>query len=624
MRWCVITGEATILDMADSLTTPSSRRLPLLLMALALALLCLWGGSRGQLIPGLPFKDADDVLRMLQVLALHDGGGWYDLTQHRIDPPAGLAMHWSRLPDLPLLGVLTLAEPWLGRDEAIRLAATLVPALLGVGYFFAFVWAARPLTGLAGGPQAGLIALAAFMPLLSFSAGRIDHHGWQLLLALLQAGAVLRVAAGERRLGPLILAGLAAALGLWVGAEAIPVLAFSALALTLLWWREGTWVAARLAWFGLVALAGCLALLPLALAPGQRLAIACDAFSWLSVALTAAVALFGAGAALAERARGGLSPGRRAGLTLLLGLPLLVLLGTLFPHCLASPYGEVSPAAARLAARTGESQPLGLLLTTEPAAALYFLTLPLAALILVSFRGWRSTGREKNPWLALGALLGGSLILPWWQFRGIHLANVLAALALTWPAAALGTQARLARGLGRRVALRAGPAILVALLPGAIALLAAAGSGWRPPPRSADCELEAALAVLNQGPDRHQAPLLIAAPINLGASILWATPHAILAGPYHRNAAGLRDIEAILEGDEASAREAVARRGVDFLILCRPSGDGAGDNIEADPGFVGRLLAGEVPPWLVSVPVEGGAHLFRMKAPQAERESPGP
>lgn len=591
-------------------------RLLLVLMALVLAGLCLWGGTRNQIIPGLPFHDSDDVLRMLQVLALYDGGGWYDLTQYRINPPEGVAMHWSRLPDLPLMGLLVLAEPWLGRDQAILLTAILGPLLLGVGYFLALVWAAQPLTGSAGATQAGLIALAAFIPLLSFSAGRIDHHGWQLLLALLQTGAVLRLAAGRRGLGAPLVAGLCAALGLWVGAEAIPPLAFTALALIVLWWREGRWLADRLALLGITALAGTMVILPLALAPGQRAATACDAFSMVSVALAAALALFGAGAALAERRPGGLTWPRRLGLTLMLGVPLLILLGWLFPQCLAGPYGEVSPEIARLVARTGESQPMGILMADEPAIAVLFLALPLTGVLLVSVQAWRTPGPDKNTWLALGVLLGGSLVLPWWQFRGVYLTNLYATLALTWPAATLGAGASQARGLVRRLWRRAGPAVMVAVLPG-LAALSVAGLGS--PGDKAACDRDGALAFLNQEIYRSQAPLLTAADINLGVPLIWDSPHAVLAAPYHRNAAGLRDNEAIFSGDEASAREAVRRRRVDFLLLC-PEQPGTGyQGTQAPTQFKDRLLIGEIPSWLEEVKIAGSARLFRIRSPDLER-----
>ena len=75
-------------------TTPATATTPagpliLALMALVVFFFCLWGPTNPPLIPGMPFQDADDVMRMLQVLALYDGGSWFDLTQPRINPPEG-------------------------------------------------------------------------------------------------------------------------------------------------------------------------------------------------------------------------------------------------------------------------------------------------------------------------------------------------------------------------------------------------------------------------------------------------------------------------------------------------------------------------------------------------------
>ena len=60
------------------------------------------------------YPDPDDVLRMVQVRDLLAGQGWFDLTQHRLDAPAGgVAMHWSRLVDLPLAGLIFILAPLL-------------------------------------------------------------------------------------------------------------------------------------------------------------------------------------------------------------------------------------------------------------------------------------------------------------------------------------------------------------------------------------------------------------------------------------------------------------------------------------------------------------------------------
>ena len=46
--------------------------------------------------------DTDDNMRIMQVRALLNGQGWYDLRQYRLNPPTGANIHWSRLVDLPI------------------------------------------------------------------------------------------------------------------------------------------------------------------------------------------------------------------------------------------------------------------------------------------------------------------------------------------------------------------------------------------------------------------------------------------------------------------------------------------------------------------------------------------
>ena len=51
--------------------------------------------------------DTDDNMRMAQVRALLAGQGWFDLRQYKLDPPGGASIHWTRLVDLPIAGVIS-------------------------------------------------------------------------------------------------------------------------------------------------------------------------------------------------------------------------------------------------------------------------------------------------------------------------------------------------------------------------------------------------------------------------------------------------------------------------------------------------------------------------------------
>src|SRR5271156_5185445 len=52
--------------------------------------------------------DTDDAMRLVMVRGLGAGGGWYDQWIARLDPPAGLYMHLSRLIDGGLAGLIML------------------------------------------------------------------------------------------------------------------------------------------------------------------------------------------------------------------------------------------------------------------------------------------------------------------------------------------------------------------------------------------------------------------------------------------------------------------------------------------------------------------------------------
>jgi hypothetical protein len=77
----------------------------------------------------LVLNDTDDNMRLMQVRGLLAGQGWYDLRQYRLNPPAGLDIHWSRLVDLPIAGLFLLFKPFTGAALAERLACGIAPLL---------------------------------------------------------------------------------------------------------------------------------------------------------------------------------------------------------------------------------------------------------------------------------------------------------------------------------------------------------------------------------------------------------------------------------------------------------------------------------------------------------------
>jgi hypothetical protein len=109
----------------------------------------------------------------------------------------------------------------------------------------------------------------------------------------------------------------------------------------------------------------------------------------------------------------------------------------------------------------------------------------------------------------------------------------------------------------------------------------------------------------------------VAAFVDLGPAILAYTHHAALAGPYHRNAAGILDAYTIFAGSAAEQRAALKRRGVDYVAICSPEPD------YKEWGALARrdsLLTvdskGGLAPWLdpvVTHPKDGAIRIFRVR-----------
>ena len=128
-------------------------------------------------------------------------------------------MHWSRLVDIPIAAVILAVRPLVGQFSAETAALIAVPLLtLGI----AMLLVQRVALNLMGSGTALLAALAT-----PFSLGalkqmrpmRIDHHGWQIVLALV--GTLAAMDSRPRRSG--IIAGVAMAAWMNISIEGLSV-----------------------------------------------------------------------------------------------------------------------------------------------------------------------------------------------------------------------------------------------------------------------------------------------------------------------------------------------------------------------------------------------------------------
>lgn len=564
-------------------------------------------------IAGGRLFDTDDYMRFVEVFHWLDGAGWSDLVEPRLNPPAGVAMHWSRLVDVPLALIILLAEPWSGRVGAAMVAATVVPALLMLALFLVSGWAARPL--LSRGRMVFATLFPAFLgpALVQFAPGRVDHHAWQLLAGLALMGLLARIAVRPADRRPAIVAALIIAPALWVGGEVLPWFGLFGAGLAGLWIaRGGPLLGTALTFAGTLA-AACAVLLPAVRPPGAWMAVACDGFSLYYASFGPLALLFWAG--VWRLGRDAVSvPGRLAAAA---GPAVVVvaLLWLLFPECRGGPFAQVHPRVMELwFGHVSEVMTVFQLLADNPAWTGVWLLNPVTAVGLVAWRVVRTRGRARRVWLVYGLFLLPSLVLASWAIRGMSATHLFAAVPLAWLVAA-SWRAVERRWTGwRRLAGKIGSLLAISPLPAILVVALAAGA---PPDdkTAAKCNIRAVSETLADPAGLGARSRLIASMIDFGPELLFRTPHAVVAAPYHRNTGIIDNYDLLSARDDAAARALTDRLGIDLILLCPEKAEmrlyqGGKDA----PTLADRLAADEAPSWLrpMETPAGSGVRLFEV------------
>src|SRR6476620_7279798 len=138
--------------------------------------------DRWQQIRWFALGDTDDNMRIMQVRAWLHGQGWYDLRQYRLNPPFGANIHWSRLVDLPIAGIILALRPLVGGVDAERTAIAIAPMLPLLLLLVSVSLVTRRLIDRRAYPLAFITLFYAGSATGMFMPARIDHHGWQLAL----------------------------------------------------------------------------------------------------------------------------------------------------------------------------------------------------------------------------------------------------------------------------------------------------------------------------------------------------------------------------------------------------------------------------------------------------------
>lgn len=545
--------------------------------------------------------DTDDAMRLTVVRDFLNGQGWFDNIQHRMNTPYGAEIHWSRLIDLPIAGLILAARPFFGAG-AETVAAFIWPLIL---LFVLMAVSAKLCVRLIGrdGTLPG-VALPAFSPsiMAEFTPGRVDHHNVQLILALVMVYCTIEAL---KRPVFAIGAGVATASALAIGTESIATAVAAIVAFGLIWIASpGRAVALRE--FGISYAVASLVHLAIALPPSKWLVPACDALSAVYVTAAVLVGLvfvFLSYSPLAQRpvwTRLAVGGG--------LGLIVLAALFMLFPECRKGPYGQIDPwLVQNWIDNIIEARPIWESLVALPAFTIAAIIPAVAGLAVAGYHVLKVRDGRTAEWAMLGLFLALAVVVMVLQVRGARTAGILAVPAGAW----LITTARahyMARSKPREiaglvgswllfagVAMSAAVAYIAMLFPTAGSSMAAQDGGDR-----SACLMPQAFADLAALP-----PERLMTPIDLGSHMLLFTPHSVVAAPYHRNQQGVLDAFHFFNWPIDQARAILDARGISVIVTCPAMPEMSGLPDAAPDSFVKLVDIDKLPPWIRDVTPPG-------------------
>jgi hypothetical protein len=556
--------------------------------------------------PGLAL-DSDDALRLVQVRDLLAGQSWFDLTQYRMTPPLSVAMHWSRLIDAPLAGLILLFRPFTGQPLAEALAVTIWPTLLLLPTWLTLGRIARRLADPKAASIALLLAIGCVYVFGFFRPGEIDHHNAHLALTLI--GLVLLLDFERSRRSAAACAAVNA-VSLCIGIESLPYVLSTCLVVSGLWIARGTAISRSVRAFGFGFAATSLLLLFAVVSDHERYSGACDTFSgiYALLAVTGSMGLAGA-TYVPAFAR---SIAARASSITLLAAGLFMLAFTLAPQCLRGPYPMLSPELYRIwLLRVEEAQ--SPLVTASGEIGFFFATyvyavfgfgMTLVAIFLVE-RSSRVAAMVVAVFAAV-ALAVATLEargIPFALLAGIPAIAVMIRLAQRW----------LQPGFLRTAATVAAAFVFsefAFLIFGNYALEGEKQVEARVALRDAvlDCMGEKTTTQLAMLPKGRVADLLAAAP-----AVLLYTGDSVMAASYHRDATAILDIYRLFTETPDESAAIIRKYGIDYVATCSADEDYAYYIQEGGlQGLLSQLDKGHRPAWLSPYPLSGPAGEVRV------------
>lgn len=561
----------------------------------------IWNWAR---FPHLEFHDPDDALRLVQVRNFLAGQGWFDVSLHRVNPPYGGPMHWSRLVDLPIAGMIAGLRPFFGAHMAEIIACVTVPMLTLATMCLSLYAALKRFLGAHRTVLTVALLVTSFPILTQMAPLRIDHHAWQIVASVGVLGGVL--ALDPRKGG--WLAGASMAMWVHISGEALPYIAINGAVLGLRYVARP-----QEEWARLIRFVGALALCSAVLLLGTKgwavsLETHCDSMSppYL-LPLFAVLSIMWAGhtilgdATLIRR----IAP---------LGVAALAGAGTLAayaPACLHGPFQALDPLVHDYwYLAIAEGQPIW----KQDFSTAAIIILP-ALLGLCGMIGAVLTEKDADrrfAWMSILGMALGAFAVCILVLRAMGVAHLLMLIGNVWIIARLYPRIAAMPHMAARVLFTTSLCVATPIGGAALAsmLVSAATNTPDDMKQAADTpHLYKQIEALNALP-----PSLIFASLDVGPEILLRTRHELISTGHHRNIVGMTKVIHAFTATPDAAQRIVLNTDAQYLVLFpdfKEIGVYAG---KAPDGLAAYLLHGHTPDWLtrVHVPNEGKMQIYRV------------
>ena len=577
-------------------------------VSLILIVIGLITGSFGEI-----GADSDDEIRLAQITDYLNGQSWFHTDQYRMGLAGGTDMHWSRLPDLPIILLTKVFSLFAGQEAALKIAFSVWPPMLGGLLIAAFMVGARHYSAFRGQVFTAILASLFVLTYFRFTPGNIDHHNIQFVCIAFAMGFALDPAA---RFKSFFFSGLALALSIAIGVDVYIFAAILCAFMAINWMIGGREAALGAQGFGLGLSGGLSAFFLLTIAPYEYRLIYCDALSLITLIAGLVGGLGLAGLAFLNGRSEKLNslPARFAALAVL-GLICILIIGMQAPQCLSNPLEALPEDAVNLwLGGIAEAKPLFSVSTAPLATALMSLGAPLVALyILIRQTLEKPNGHKWGGHCLLIALIVIALALTLYQVRFSPFAYIAALLALAqWTARHYDLKQTQSGSLGYIGCLALSIPMLWTLLALPFTNSAELDAKDALNEKQAACLSPQVIERLNALPQG-----LVAANANLAGNLLLKTKHRVMAGNYHRNAQGIVTHIKIAISEPEAAYELLRSSKADYLFYCESGFETAVYARHNPEGLYAGIGAGERVDYLepVSSPQleDGGVIIFKVK-----------